>query len=197
MILCAVAGCDRATSARGWCKRHYEIWRRHGDAGHQVRAFHGRSANGEDAVTKLHRKSVLTTSGCREWTGWRDAGGYGRIAVGRQMKRAHVVAWEAANGRSVPNGMVVRHRCDNPSCVQPSHLLIGTQAQNVADMIGRGRIDRSGERNNAAKLTAQDVVAIRAKHTVGQSITNLSAEFGVSVSQVKNIVNNKQWKEVS
>lgn len=115
MSPCGVTGCDRATSARGWCKRHYEIWRRHGDAEHQVRAFH----------------------------------------------------------------------------------LIGTQAQNVADMISRGRIDRSGERNNAAKLTAQGVAAIRAKHAVGQSITSLSADFGVSVSQVKNIVNNKQWKEVS
>jgi hypothetical protein len=113
------------------------------------------------------------------------------------MRPAHVVAWEQANGRSVPDGLVVRHRCDNPPCIEPEHLILGTQRQNVADMFKRGRCNRAGERNNTAKLTVDAVQAIRAKHAVGQSVRNLSRDYGVSESQVKNIVTRKQWKEVS
>lgn len=197
MTKCSVDNCDRAVHCRGWCKRHYEIWRRHGDANHQTRAFHGRGRNGESVSDRLLRKSRLTESGCREWTGWRDDGGYGRVAVGRTMRPAHVVAWEQYTGRKVPDGMVVRHHCDNPPCIEPSHLIIGSQAQNVADMFERGRCDRTGEKNNSAKLTAAAVQAIRAKHAVGQPVSSLSREYGISESQVKNIITRKQWKEVS
>lgn len=195
--MCSIQDCDRATHCRGWCKRHYEIWRRHGNAEHPVRSFNGAGPKGEDLPSKLLRKSRLVGNGCREWTGWRDDGGYGRIAVNRRMRPAHVVAWETANGRSVPPGMVIRHSCDNPPCVEPGHLILGSQAQNVADMFARGRCDRTGERNNSAKLTAESVQAIRAKHAVGQSVSSLSREYGISESQVKNIVTRKQWKEVS
>jgi hypothetical protein len=194
---CLIYGCDRTAKCRGWCKRHYEIWRRHGDAHHQTRAFLGRGANGEKIAHRLLRKSVSVESGCREWTGWCDGGGYGRVAVDRGMRPAHVVSWEIANGRPVPEGKVIRHSCDNPPCIEPDHLLVGSQAQNVADMFERGRCDRSGERNNSAKLTSQAVQAIRAKHAAGQSITSLRREYGVSASQVKNIITRKQWKEVS
>ena len=193
---CSVQDCDRSAVTRGWCKRHYEIWRRHGDAYHRTRAFHGRGRNGESIEGRLERKSVRTDSGCRVWTGWCDGGGYGRVAVGRTMRLAHVVAWELANGCAVPTGAVVRHNCDNPPCIEPTHLIIGTQGQNVADMFERGRCDRSGERNNSAKLTADQVREIRAKHTAGQRVSSLSREYGISKSQVKNIVTGKQWKEV-
>lgn len=197
MIACSIENCDREASARGWCKRHYEIWRRHGDPEHQTRAFHGRGRNGESITERLQRKSKPASDGCREWTGWCDDGGYGRVSIDRTMRPAHVIAWEQANSRKVPDGLVVRHTCDNPPCIEPTHLVLGSQAQNVADMFERGRADRTGERNNAAKLTAESVQAIRAKHAVGQSVNSLSRDYGVSVSQVKNIVTNKQWKEVS
>lgn len=197
MTICSIAGCDRTARCRGWCKRHYEIWRRHRDAEYVTRAFHGRGPNGESLGKKLRRKSQPAANGCREWTGWCDDGGYGRVAVDRGMRPAHVVAWELANGQRVPDGLVVRHTCDNPSCIETSHLVLGTQAQNVADMFNRGRCDRSGERNNSAKLTADSVQAIRAKHAVGQSVSSLSRDYGISESQVKNIVTRKQWKEVS
>lgn len=197
-MTCAIEGCGRAVNARGWCKRHYEIWRRHGDPNHQARAFLGSGPKGESLPDRLIRKSVLTESGCREWSGWRDQGGYGRVYVGpRRMRPAHVIAWELEHGRSVPPGLVVRHQCDNPSCVEPTHLSIGTQADNVADMFARGRADRRGERNNSAKLTASDVRQIRSKRAAGQAISALSEEFGISKSQLKNIVNNKHWRNVS
>jgi hypothetical protein len=194
---CSIEGCDREPRARGWCKRHYEIWRRHGNAEHQIRKFHGRGHNGESTSERLQRKSRTVASGCREWTGWCDGGGYGRVSVGRTMRPAHVIAWEQSNGRQVPDGLVVRHTCDNPPCIEPTHLILGSQSQNVADMFQRGRCDRSGERNNSAKLTADAVQAIRAKHAVGQSVSSLSRDYGVSESQVKNVVTKKQWKEVS
>lgn len=195
--MCAIDGCNRAVSSRGWCKRHYEIWRRHGNPERQVRTYNGRGRNGEPLADRLNRKSRDTETGCREWTGWCDDGGYGRVAVDRRMRAAHIAAWEIANGRTVPNGMVVRHTCDNPPCINPEHLILGTQQQNVADMHDRGRCDRSGERNNSAKLTAESVQAIRAKHAVGVRINDLSREYGISTSQVKNIINRKQWRKVS
>ena len=82
---------------------------------------------------------------CWEWTAWIDRDGYGRIREGGRGSRrltAPRVAWEIANG-PVPAGMVVRHTCDNPSCVRPSHLEIGTHADNNHDMAARRRGRRS------------------------------------------------------
>lgn len=73
---------------------------------------------------------------CTEWEGTRDSAGYG---ITRTGGRAHRLAWITANESEIPIGMVVRHTCDNPPCVNPEHLILGTEADNVRDMIDRGR----------------------------------------------------------
>jgi len=75
---------------------------------------------------------------CWEWTGARTRGGYGHIGAGRRTLKAHRVAWEIANG-PIPDGMVVRHKCNNPPCVRPLHLELGTHADNNRDMAARCR----------------------------------------------------------
>ncbi len=83
---------------------------------------------------------------CWPWQGTRS-NGYGQIAVthdgrGRRQRRllAHRVAWELANGKKIPRGLLVRHRCDNPPCCNPQHLLLGTHGDNIADAVARGRL---------------------------------------------------------
>lgn len=89
---------------------------------------------------------VIPFHDCWEWTGFRSEKGYGKIASGKRgesPRRAHRVAWEIANG-SIPNGLHILHRCDNPSCVRPSHLFLGNDLENQRDRIKKGRGKRIG-----------------------------------------------------
>lgn len=76
---------------------------------------------------------------CWPWQAHRDRKGYGRIQVGRFSERAHRMAWQLANGQSIPPGQLVRHCCDNPCCVNPAHLRLGSNTDNMRDMVERGR----------------------------------------------------------
>jgi hypothetical protein len=79
-----------------------------------------------------------TSNGCVEYTGCADRKGYGLITINRKLRRAPRFVWESLNG-SIPEGMVIMHTCDNPPCVNPEHLRCGTQKENIADMVAKGR----------------------------------------------------------
>jgi hypothetical protein len=138
--------------------------------------------------------------GCWEWTGTM-AHGYGYFWSGRTNRRAHRVMWERVFG-PIPEGMNVRHRCDNPRCVRPDHLELGTQAENIGDVVARGRrwkggrpIERHrGEWNGRAKLTWAIVEEIRASYTGarGQK-SDLAAKYDVSKSSIGRILDRKSW----
>lgn len=159
-----------------------------------MRASFGRGPAGETIAEKLQRRSINAGS-CRIWIGSPDKFGYRQIAVNRRMRRVHRVAWEVANGRPAPAGLVIRHACDNPACINPDHLILGTQAENVADMISRHRFDRTGEKSNSAKLDWPTVRRIRADRATGATVAELSQRFEISKTQVRNILNNRHWKE--
>ena len=78
-------------------------------------------------------------SDCIEWKGSKDSQGYGRVKVGGKTTAAHRIAWEEHHGKGIPEGSVILHDCDNPSCVNPDHLTLGTQSQNIRDAFARGR----------------------------------------------------------
>ena len=88
---------------------------------------------------RLERHLVWQPSGCLVWTGYVNQKGYGRIGVNGRLLRTHRLAWSLANDQPVPEGKMILHSCDNPPCCEPSHLRPGTQAENTADMIARGR----------------------------------------------------------
>ena len=142
-------------------------------------------------------------SGCWLWSGWNDGRGYGRVWLGGKMRKAHRTAYEAANGVKITDGLVVRHKCDTPSCVNPSHLLIGTHADNVRDRQERKRGVpppwKSGESCWNAKLTEEDVKVIRdtcvRRHRVFGTKA-LAKRFGVSQSLVSLIVSRKAWRSL-
>lgn len=99
-------------------------------------------------------------SGCWLWTGTCDGlGRYGQIYRDGKYVRAHRLSWEFANGRPVPKGLQVHHRCDVPSCVNPDHLWVGTQSQNMEDMVKKGRNPRRNRKShciNGHKFTDEN-----------------------------------------
>ena len=134
---------------------------------------------------------------CVIWTGYCNAarGGYG--ITGRR-KRAHRVAWEKAFGE-IPDGLHVLHRCDNPPCVNPEHLFLGTHADNMRDMCDKGRRKGgapTGEKNQLSKLRAADVIEMRNLSARGVRDATLARLYGVVQSTVYSILTNRTWRHV-
>lgn len=88
---------------------------------------------------------------CWVWGAATDSNGYGVFRLNGHSRRTHPVSWELHNGEPVPLGLVVRHRCDHPPCVNPHHLLAGTHADNVADKVLRGRAANQNTRKTHCK----------------------------------------------
>jgi hypothetical protein len=146
---------------------------------------------------------------CLVWTGAVNEDGYGLVGYQGRGYAAHRLAWILAHG-PIPIGQCVLHRCDNPPCVRPDHLWLGTHADNMADMRRKGRrrgisaIPRSGEwnrprgeANHAHKLTVQQVIRLRSAWSGGASKRHLAIEFGVSRPTVKEIVEGRTWRDVA
>src|SRR5690242_3600813 len=92
----------------------------------------------KEQIERLFDNVVKEGNGCWNWTKYRDSDGYGRMAIGNEMYRAHRLAWVATHGK-VPRGLCVLHKCDNPSCINPAHLFLGTQYDNIQDCIRKMR----------------------------------------------------------
>jgi hypothetical protein len=135
-------------------------------------------------------KRVNKTDECWLWTGKphrSDAWGYGRLTVNGKTIKAHRFAYILAYG-DIPSGMLVRHRCDNPLCVRPDHLLLGTDQDNIDDKVSRGR-QAKGERVGSAILSDANVVEIRAIYERGESHqAGIARLFGVDRRTINRIV---------
>jgi len=170
---------------------------------------------------------VRKTRGCWEWIGNRDRDGYGLLATKTPDGKcgsvgAHRIAWELTNGE-IPHKLMVLHRCDNPSCVRPDHLFVGTAADNSADMVEKGRAARGdrhglrlhpqsapagdrngsrtkpeclkrGEQNPASKLTVEQVREIKRTYKKGKH--GFAKKYGVSKESILAIIGGKTWVHV-
>lgn len=137
-----------------------------------------------------------TNGGCWLWLGSQDRKGYGFARVSGRTMGAHRASYRAFVG-SVPDGMQVCHRCDVRACVNPAHLFLGTNAENVADREAKGRGgDRRGESNNSAKLTAADVIEIRRCLRAGQTGASLAREYRMSEGAIADIKHGRKWPGV-
>lgn len=137
------------------------------------------------------------TAACWLWIGSRLPKGYGRfypaVKVGLY---AHRVSWEIANGRPVPEGLHVMHACDNPSCVNPAHLSVGTRSDNMRDAVSKGRAkhcERFGEQAPRAKLSNADVSAIKRRLLAGEAQNDVALEFGVTRGAITHIATGRSW----
>ena len=146
---------------------------------------------------------VDTSGDCWLWLGAIGSSGYGGFTVRSGLRGnrvtfgAHRVAYEFAHG-PIPEGVSVLHRCDVPACVRPDHLFLGTQRDNIIDMMRKGRhIAPKGERNGHARLTWDQVHEIRAESGTGASTRGLSERFGVCERSIRKIVAGQRWASAS
>jgi hypothetical protein len=135
---------------------------------------------------------------CLVWTGTKGESGYGEIQRLHVRWLTHRLAWTLANG-PIPAAMEVCHHCDNPACVRIEHLFVGTHAENMRDMLAKGRhgfvgSSRSGEDHPTAKLTKIDVIWIRYLRSLGATHKRIAEIVGGSLSNARAICSGKTWQ---
>ena len=136
---------------------------------------------------------------CWVWLASLDSRGYGNFGMPKNdgtgrflMQRAHRVAWFLTHGLALTKKQYLCHLCDNPKCVNPSHLFVGDAKANMADCVAKNRLnDRSGQKNPRAKLTESDVLEIRSSP---HSLKALAAKYGVSKSVVGDARRGTTWR---
>jgi hypothetical protein len=146
---------------------------------------------------------------CVEWPRSKSSFGYGSFKIKNRRFSAHRLAFEVAHG-CILNGLNVCHRCDNPPCFNPTHLFLGTYADNSADMARKGRAacgehnghhthpERSakGERNSHAKLSEAQIIQIRTLYAEGVRRSDIAEQFGITRGHVFDIGTRRLWKHI-
>jgi hypothetical protein len=185
--ICKHPGCARPVVALGWCNMHWKRARKGIDM--DMRPNKGRTP-ADRFWEKVDRRGP---DDCWLWTGGSHSRGYGQFGLGGRLVIASRLSYEWANG-PIPDGMFVCHSCDNPPCVNPAHLWLGTPADNAADKAAKGRASSlAGASNPRAKLTDGDVRAIREDPRAPKAI---AAEYGVSDTAVRFIKEGRTWRHL-
>ncbi len=152
----------------------------------------------EKVKSIIRNTSKETASGCWEWTRGRNAYGYGVRFFRGKVHGAHRLSFAATHG-SIPDQVSVCHRCDNPACVNPDHLWLGSQRENIQDAAKKNRMRRYfGDTSPTAKLTEDLVREIRATYARGGSTkAALGRQYGCTAMNILAIVRNKTWKHIT
>jgi len=150
-----------------------------------------------DLIYNRFWEKVDKGESCWQWTAGDNGEGYGRFRHDNQKVGAHRFSWEFHFG-DIPDSMLVCHKCDNPGCVNPDHLFLGTNQDNMNDMVKKGRNKiRVGAANNKTKLNVEKVKTIRFLYSKGNHTQReLAKMFGVGQPCIKDIVNRITWKHV-
>lgn len=160
----------------------------------------GAASGQPTGVSEAHREKlnqyVVSESGCWEWSPGKFSGGYGRVNIGGKERRAHRAMWELVNGKDIPAGMVIAHKCDNPCCVNPEHLQLATQKWNSLDCANKGRL-HVGVSKNSAKLDDQKIVEIFSLRKSGMTQREIGEVYGVHHTTILDVLLSKSWRHVN
>jgi len=149
--------------------------------------------NQKDVMRFWSKVNKRDEDDCWEWQAGKLPQGYGLFKIQGLTQRAHRLAYQLSR-HNIPDGLFVLHSCDNPPCVNPKHLFIGTHQDNMNDMKRKGRLpNRIGENNYNAKLSKIQVEEMRQLKAAGVTYQELMKIYGISNGQVSNIITGKNW----
>jgi hypothetical protein len=189
LLDCSVAMCGRPQISLGWCTKHLSRWRKFGNP------MAGRTPEGSGLA--WIREMLRTYEGGCElgWPYGFSTGGYPGEVSGFTLA-GYLVLDLTGRPRPDPPGNFLLHSCDFAACLAPDHIRWGTQQENIADAVARGR-NTFGECSNFAKLTETDVIDIRVRYAAGGVLQReLAAEYGVQSNLISRIITGKIWKHL-
>lgn len=230
MKLCTAQPCDRPQNAKGLCHKHYMLLRKYGRTNRITKPMGGkclvdeclipvlsndlcskhyqrarRTGNLDDPIResekdRFMRHVEVMTSGCWAWNGnTMRHSKRGIFILKRKNTLAYRAAWILFVGE-IPDGLLACHKCDNPNCVNPDHLFIGTHKDNMQDAKRKGRINTTirqrGGAHTSAKLKEYQVIEIRKRLAAGEKQPLLAAEYKVSTSLISAINTRQIWKQL-
>lgn len=199
--ICKVSDCESFCHGLGYCSKHYQKFKKYGDPVPNIpRTPHnkGRSKYSSVGQRFLDGFAALSDRECWVWTGgyFLDYG-YGGMTHDGKNYKAHRFSYEHHVG-PIPAGMYVCHKCDNPPCVNPSHLFLGTPNQNVQDRHSKGRdASMKGSKNPLAKLSEFKIQEIRKMLSDGASYKKIAALYQVSSALIGQVKRGIIWKHVT
>lgn len=198
MKKCSVTGCNNKYRSIGFCSTHWKINKKYGTpiplcwCNEPVQTFAGNQSASKMCKehTLLERfwenVDIKGEDDCWEWQGSKTPAGYGLFYWNDELKYTHRLSLEF-KGEAIPPRWHACHKCDNPSCVNPNHLFIGTPRDNMLDKVSKGR-HTFGENHPNAKLTNAEVLIIRDMAEDGVFFSDIAKTFGVSNSHISTIV---------
>jgi hypothetical protein len=193
--VCCIKGCDKEVEALGLCVNHWRLNRRYGSP--VATKMHSGSFQGKSADERFAMQVRKQASGCLHWVGATDQDGYGAFkgeAAGKMYYRAHRWSWAFHNDQPIPPYGHICHTCDNPRCVNPDHLVLGTALSNMQDKIAKGRARvGEGEKHGSAVLTEDQARAILSDP---RTYTELAAAYNVKPSTIGSLKQRYSWRSL-